>query len=239
MLNRLLSARTRRLLAARLMPPGFATFSQSGEDRIIDFFLSTCGLQNATYIDAGSSHPIIGNNTYLLYRRGLRGICVDPSPGLAKLYQINRPRDIFLPCALVPGAESEITMHLFKESTINTASSDHADLYASFGYDKGNSCRVPAINLERICSQNGLESPDVLCLDIEGLDLEVVASINFDRLRPKLICVEAVRYMDDRTPVIEHRFAEVLQDKGYMKYADTFINQIFADKNFRASQKLL
>lgn len=235
----MIPARIRKLMAAHLMPTGFASYSQSGEDRIIAFFLSTTGLQNATYIDAGSSHPIIGNNTYLLYRLGFRGICVDPTPGLAKLYKINRPKDVFLPCALVPGADQEVTMHLFSESTINTASAGHADLYASFGYTKETNSRVSAKDLKTVCSQNDLECPDVLCLDIEGLDLQVVASIDYGQMRPKLICVEVVRFLDDKTPMIDRRFEKTLRSKGYVKYADTYINQIFAEEQFLAKQRFL
>lgn len=239
MIKQLIPGKTRRLLAARLTPTGTATFSQSGEDRIIDFFLGIAGLPNATYLDIGSSHPIFGNNTYLLYRRGLKGICVDPSPGLAELYQAYRPRDLFLPYALVPGLEEEISMHLFEESTLNTASADHARQYEGFGFEKGREARVPAINLESLCLQHGLSSPDVLCLDVEGLDLEVLASADLTQVRPKLICIEAVRYLNDKTPVVDHRFATVLEGNGYVKYADTFINQFYADKAVHARLKLL
>jgi FkbM family methyltransferase len=216
-----------------------ATYSQSGEDKIIDFFLGIAGLGNATYIDVGSSHPILGNNTYLLYRRGLRGICVDPTPGLEQLYRTYRRRDVFMPYALVPGAEEATTMHIFEESTLNSASAEHAELYSAFGFKKGSTRRVPAINLERLCALHGIESPDVLCLDVEGLDLAVLEGADLSRIRPKLICVEAVRYLSDKTPVVEPRFAEVLQAKGYVKYADTFINQIFADEAHHARLKLL
>jgi FkbM family methyltransferase len=237
-LKRLLSAEKRRLLAARFTPVGAATYSQSGEDRIIDFFLGTCGLQNATYIDAGSSHPIFGSNTYLLYRRGLRGICIDPTPGLADLYKRYRPHDLFLPCALVPGSESEVTMQFFTESTINTVSPDHASLFSNFGFAKGATRRVPAIDLIRLCAVHGLIRPDVLCLDIEGLDLAVLTSLDWSKIRPKLICVEVVTYHDDKTAIVDHRIADLLRGVGYNKYADTYINQIFAEETVHASQKL-
>lgn len=239
MLNRLIPAATRRLLAARLMPPGFASFSQSGEDKIIDFFLSTCGVQDATYIDAGCSHPIFGNNTYLLSRHGLRGICIDPTPGLADLYRKYRPRDTFLSCALVPGTEQEVTINFFAESTINTVSTAHADQYAGFGFEKGSATRVPATNLERVCRENGLAHLDVLCLDVEGLDFDIISGLDLRQIRPKLICVETVTYADDKTPAVDGRFANFLEENGYIKYADTRINQIFADEVVARRQRLI
>lgn len=130
-------------------------------------------------------------------------------------------------------------MHIFEESTLNSASAEHAELYSVFGLEQGGTRHVPAIDLERLCALHRLESLDVLCLDIEGLDLAVLERADLSRIRPKLICVEAVRYLSDKTPVVEPRFAEVLQAKGYVKYADTFINQIYADEAHYARLKLL
>jgi hypothetical protein len=79
----MIGAYVRTLLAGRYkeLPVNMASYSQSGEDRIINFFINTTGLQNDMYLDIGASNPVWGNSTYLLYRRGLRGVCVGPSPG--------------------------------------------------------------------------------------------------------------------------------------------------------------
>ena len=237
MLRRLIP--TARVFASRYMPAGFASYSQCGEDRIIDFFLASCGVTNATYIDAGCSHPVVGNNTYLLSRRNFRGICIDPTPGLAELYRRHRPRDVFLASALVPGSETEVVMHCFDQSMINTVSVDHADQYRSFGYEKMASQRVPALNLATVFDQQGVSDLDVLCLDVEGLDLQIVTGLDLKRVRPKLICVEVVRYGQDKAPIIETGFAEHLLANGYVKYADTYINQIFADARAMQTLKLI
>jgi FkbM family methyltransferase len=238
-INRIISAEKRRLLAARFTPIGVASYSQSGEDRIIDFFLGTCGLDNATYIDIGSSHPIFSNNTYLLHRRGLKGICIDPTPGLKGLYSAYRPNDIFMPYAVIPGSDDEITMQFFVESTISTANSNNANLFSDFGFVRGETRRVPAIDLTRLCIAHGLTRPDVVCLDIEGLDLAVLSNLDWGKIRPKLICVEVIAYTQARTAFVDNRFAELLQSVGYTKYADTYINQIFVDETVHAGQKLI
>ena len=215
-----------------------ASYSQSGEDRIIDYFIGTTGLQNATYLDIGSSHPVWGNNTYLLYRRGLRGVCVDPSPGLADLYKIHRSDDVFIPNAVIAGEEGDATMHLFGVSAINTVNDDNAKQFAGFGFEIKGSCRVGATNLELLCSQIGGNGPDIICIDIEGLDLAVLTHADFTRWRPKVICVEVVYYLPNKEPAIDKRFEQILGRNGYFKYADTYINQIFVDRTFQSRQRL-
>lgn len=55
-------------------------YSQCGEDIIAKFIIDN-GLKNdkITYIDIGANKPIEGNNTYLLYKNGIRGINVEPN----------------------------------------------------------------------------------------------------------------------------------------------------------------
>ena len=71
----------------------FRSYSQWGEDSIVSQFIYD---DDWTYIDIGSSHPVHGNDTFFLYRRGCRGILVDPIEHNQKLTQQIRPRDKFI-----------------------------------------------------------------------------------------------------------------------------------------------
>jgi len=51
------------------------SYSISNVDLIIDRMFSN--LNNGIYIDVGCNHPIKFNNTYLLYKRGWKGINID------------------------------------------------------------------------------------------------------------------------------------------------------------------
>jgi len=144
-----------------------------------------------------------------------------------------------MPCAMVADDTTSITVHQFDESTINTVSAEHAAQFAGFGYGRQSSFTARAINFATLCDEVGVRHPDVLCLDVEGMDLAILRAIDFERNRPKLICVEVVQYLEDRTPVVDRAFAEFLLSKGYSKYADTFINQIFVDESVQARQRLI
>ena len=51
---------------------------------------------NGRYIDIGAYHPYRSSNTYLLYKKGWKGINIDLSKTSIDLFKIARPRDINL-----------------------------------------------------------------------------------------------------------------------------------------------
>ncbi len=71
--------------------------SFEGEDTLADFLLrARIGTRVGCYVDVGANHPIHNSNTYWFYRRGWRGVCIDPTPGFAAAHARSRPRDVFV-----------------------------------------------------------------------------------------------------------------------------------------------
>ena len=96
---------------------GKRSFAQSGEDLIAWGEIQgskTQKLKNAKqgqmgfYVDIGAYHPKLFSNTYLFYKKGWRGICVDPNPKMGEIFAKARPRDVFLNC-WVGGIRSRIS----------------------------------------------------------------------------------------------------------------------------------
>ena len=52
------------------------------------------GRKTGFYVDIGCHHPFRFSNSYLFYKLGWRGICVDPLPGTKALFNKWRPEDI-------------------------------------------------------------------------------------------------------------------------------------------------
>ena len=56
------------------------TFSQQGEDLIVESICGFLKIEKPTYLDIGAADPIVSNNTYLFYQQGCRGVLVEPNP---------------------------------------------------------------------------------------------------------------------------------------------------------------
>jgi hypothetical protein len=73
--------------------------------------------------------------------------------------------------------------------------------------------------------------PDLLSLDVEGLDYEVMTSINLKKHAPKVICVETISYSDSGNGVKATKLINYIKKQGYYLYADTNINSIFVKES--------
>ena len=78
------------------------SYSQAGEDLLVRNMLRSRLKKGYVgfYADLGCYEPRLGSNSYLFYRYGWRGICVDANPLFAPHYALVRPRDVFIHAAV-------------------------------------------------------------------------------------------------------------------------------------------
>lgn len=182
------------------------SFSQFGEDLIIEALLCSEEQKEGFYIDVGAYHPLRYSNSYYFYRRGWRGITIEPNPkGFRKIKQ-RRPLDICLNVAV--SSEQGECSFIADDAYSGLLNVD----YPHLGRNKtAEILQVQTQPLSQIldkCLPNG-RSIDFLSIDCEGHDLEVLRSNNFEIYRPKLIVVEDLNANSDGS------IYEFMCDKGY------------------------
>ncbi|WP_394560344.1 FkbM family methyltransferase [Aquipseudomonas alcaligenes] len=211
---------------------GNISFSQSGEDTIIDFVFRALKIKSPTYLDVGANEPKRFSNTFSFYLKGSRGVLVEPDPALYKMLVQERPDDKCLQVGVAASEETARPFFVMSTSTLNTFSESEAKRYEETGLHKIVRIeKIPVLTIERIINEhfNGA-APDFLTLDVEGLDLEIIESIDFSKYRPTVICVETITFSEDRSERKLHEIIELIERAGYMPYADTYINTIFVDR---------
>lgn len=211
--------------------PGQRTWAQSGEDVIVAFILDhELHVQSPTYLDIGAHHPTYLSNTYLFYERGCRGVLVEPDPVLFEVIARERKRDVCLNIGIGLGVARDAELFVMSTPTLNTFVREEAERIAEAGVHRiERVVRVPLVPANAILAEHFERAPDLLSLDVEGLDLEILRSIDFERFRPTVICVETITYEDDGSG---HKIPEIpafLSARGYRVYADTYINTILVD----------
>ena len=211
------------------------SYAQCGEDIIIDAFLSGIGISKPTYIDIGTYHPILNNNTYLFYKKGGHGICAEPDNTFFKLIQRNRKRDTCLNVGVGPTERAAANFYKMSSHNLNTFSNEEADDTAQgthYGKQEIKSVvQIPLVTVNGLIGKYLKETaPDILSVDAEGYDFEIIKSVNLQKYRPKVICSETLRYNSDGKLEKETEVAEYLLKNGYVLYADTYVNSIFVDQ---------
>lgn len=216
------------------------SFSQSGEDLIIDFVLqNNFSIQLPLYLDIGAYDPVKFSNTYLFYKRGARGVVVEPDPDLAKNISQKRPGDKVLNVG-VSDRTSAQDFYLVDPPTLNTFSKKEYDQYTIFypATRLRGVVKTKTLSINEVLEAHFPKGLDLLSVDVEGLDYRIIKSIDFNRYRPTVICVESVEYAKDNTLIKVQDISKHLINKGYFLYADTFINSILVDrKRWMASKQ--
>jgi len=114
---------------------------------------------------------------------------------------------------------------------LNTFSEDEAKRYIQEGHEQIASHEIEVLTFEEVIKQHFDHTPDFVSLDVEGMDLEILQSIDFSRNQPTVFCIETITYSrggeGEKLTVIDDMMAE----NGYLKYADTYINTIYVRKD--------
>ncbi|MFK5947537.1 MAG: FkbM family methyltransferase [Methylococcales bacterium] len=206
------------------------SYSQCGEDLILHQLFGVLGVSKVNYLDLGAHHPTYLSNTFLFYRQGGVGVCVEPDPALFSVFSKKRPRDIHLNCGV--GIESgEADFYVMSTSTLNTFCREEAERYQSYGQQKiMNVISIELKNINDIVHDNFDKAPSLISLDVEGLDYLILKSFDFSKYRPEVFCLETLSYTEDKSERKLTEIIELMHSKGYKTYADTYINTIFVDE---------
>ncbi|MDP9077348.1 MAG: FkbM family methyltransferase [Bacteroidota bacterium] len=204
------------------------SYSQSGEDLIIDFIFTQLGITKPSYLDIGAHHPFYLSNTALFYQKGGKGINVEPDPELFNRFPAYRKNDTNLNCGIGNEA-AEMCLHVMNEPALNTFSGEEAErLVKEHHFKIVNKITTPIKTVSSIVQQynNGIY-PDLLSVDVEGFDEAIIKSINFNQSPPTVICLETITYSDSGNGIKDDEIINYVKSQGYMVYADTNINTIF------------
>lgn len=206
------------------------SFSQFGEDLLIETALSALGVRQPSYLDIGANDPVVLSNTYLFYKRGGRGVCVEPDPFLASRIRRRRRRDTCLAVGVGAGSEDAADFFVMSIKDLNTFSKTQAELLEKEGIKIEKVLPVPLQPINDIIAQHFPQAPDLLSLDVEGFDERVLSSMDFHKFRPKVICVETLVHGDEKAEQKDYGIARLLQRHEYFRFADTRVNTIFVDQ---------
>ena len=230
--------------ASKMAPPHLKTYSQAGEDMVIRFiFEGVIKSPLTSYFDLGANFPVNISNTYYFYHMtNISGVCLEANPRLADVFSKERPRDTVLNMGIVP-------------ENLANASPDGMDFYildadglSSFDKEQVDKCvtegrakiidivKVPVITINTLFEKFYNGGVDFVSIDIEGLELDILKDLDFEKYRPKVFCIETVSNECGKL-VKNNLTADFMKSKGYEIAGDTFVNTIFIDKIYMNRKK--
>jgi len=169
------------------------SYAMDGEDLAIDQYIEK--KEKGFYVDIGAHHPIQRNNTQLLFNRGWSGINIDVNQFSIDLFNFLRPNDINLLTA-ISDQEGEITFYYQKKfSQLNTTDKKIANENFQ-GNFKERQVKCQTIHSILTNSKYKQVKIDFLNIDVEGAEMKVLKTLNFEFYDPKVICIEILGYRE-------------------------------------------
>ncbi|SEB28289.1 FkbM family methyltransferase [Paenibacillus sp. 276b] len=210
------------------------TFAQSGEDSILAYIIHVLGIpfDQVNYIDLGANHAKEMSNTFFFYNKGSQGVLVEANPELIPELKFHRHRDIVLNKLVDTSSNNKIEFYILSGDGLSTPDKDSISKIREINpnIEIVDTKLVETISYNDIVENYLGKSPTILSIDIEGKDIEIIRSIDFDKYRPVLIVIEMISY--DVFLNYQTKNSEVynfLKSKDYEEYAFTGINSIFID----------
>lgn len=178
------------------------------------------------YIDIGAHHPFRFSNTAIYHKRGWNGINVDATPGSMVAFNKMRPKDINLECAVSSDARERI-FYIYNEPALNGIDCDRSEEFAGTKFKLLRKISIQTHTLASILQSHiqQLPKPNFLTIDVEGHDLEVLQSNDWNKFRfDWVLCEIQVGSISDLAcnPVYKY-----ISDKGYHLRAFTGRTGIF------------
>ena len=200
------------------------SYSMEGEDLVL--LKNINNKSNNFYVDVGCYHPLHLSNTYLLYKKGWRGINIDVSKYSIDLFNYMRPDDINIEAA-ISSNQNYIKVYYQKKLSQLTTTKKEISQKRMQGHIKEKNIKAETLNSIINHSKYKNQRIDFLNIDIEGADLEALQSLDFNKYRPNIICVEI-----DHEKISNSETYKYLDNLKYKKIwsSSSNISHIFVSK---------
>lgn len=167
----------------------FVSYAQNYEDVML--WRALKDIENGFYVDVGANDPTVDSVTKAFYKRGWRGINIEPVQQYYERLCDERPDDINLPVA-VANEEGDLTFYEIAETGLSTLDRATAEKHCQSGWAVTER-KVSVVTLNQILEQYVKGLIHFLKIDVEGAEKQVLQGLDLSRWRPWIIVIEATK----------------------------------------------
>lgn len=157
--------------------------SQFGEDRYIVENLELP--RKGVFVDVGAGHPVYCSNTYFFEKNGWQGICIDADINQVEFLKKERSN---VEWAAISSQEGEISFLQAFLPELSTTIRDESYQLIKIPFKE--TVQVPSFQLETILEKYNIGLIDILDIDVEGTELEIWNTFDYEKHKPKVVIIE-------------------------------------------------
>lgn len=178
------------------------------------------------YVEVGAFDGVTFGHTSPLAKLGWRGLCIEPFPEYAEMCRKNmRGLNVAVETCAVGDHEGEVTLYPY----LACSTTNLTEFTLSNGVNPNYKVQVPLYTLNQLLERNNIpEAFDVLCMDVEGDELKVLAAFDVAKWRPKMVISESNEL--HILPELHRKGALIwkfFKDAGYQRVYVDAINSIY------------
>ncbi len=193
------------------IPKSENTYSQFGQDMYV-FEKIFNKKQNGFFVDIGANHPIKCNNTYLFELNNWTGLAIEPQDHLRILWPDMRKTTCL---NYVIGPENKQVA--FIEGQDNEDGLSGIKDFNKVSEDRQKETTKEQKRLDQILKDNNIEKIDYLSIDVEGYEMNVLESIDFNTVNIKVIGIENDLGFN-KIPIIGKKLGSELGNNNIRKF---------------------
>ena len=186
------------------------------------------------YIDVGCQHPVMNNNTYLLYKKGWNGINIDLDKKNIDLFSFYRKRDLNINVAISSREDERDLFFYHDKSAINTLEKSVAN-YQKAQVKEIKKVKTKTLNSIIENSKFNNLTIDFVSIDVEGHELEVIKGFDLKKYKPKVVIIEFLDLSLKKLEIKNLNIKNFLKSEIYKYMIDknyTLVNLIHSDLVF-------
>lgn len=199
------------------------TYSQYKQDEHIYNTYFT-GVKNGIFVDVGAEDGERFSNTKLFEDMGWLGLCVEPRP--IAFNHLKTVRTCLVENCAISDEEGEFDFLCLNEygkglsGLVDKYPDQHkARIKRDATFTRDDVIKVKCFTLDNILQKHNIGDIDYLSIDVEGAELNVLKSINWDRQKIKIITAE--------NNYGETDVRDFLAEKGYSYGGKAGIDDVF------------
>lgn len=198
-------------------------YAQYGEDIILNTIFNK---PQGVCIEVGGFDGITGSNTLFFAKLGWNCLIVEPMPDFCQ--KIRKVRN----CKIIEIAASDkagnVEFHIATGvETLSTIENNaaHFERIKNISNQDIKKITVKTARLDDILLEQGISNIDFITIDVEGHEMSVLAGMDFEAIKPRIIIIENNSYdMDPQVDIF-------MRTKTYVRFKKTGCNDWYAQKN--------
>ena len=201
-------------------------FSQQGEDLLIFRNFINNVVKDGIFVELGACNGLTYSNTKFFENNlGFTGILIEPIKEMYDKLIRNRPKCICINKAISLETDD---VNMIVNGAVSGIKKSMTENFIKSWHKRSIERLVKTTTMSQIFQDNKIEFVDFLSVDVEGGELDVLNTINWEDVPIYLICIE----LDGHNPIKNEECRKILINNGFQFRIKMCINEFWLNPNY-------